>query len=75
MCVCVCVCVWGGGGRARAHQPPYSYGPDLERGDRERMAEKRKQQCLHPVFKLTAQLVIVFERRVLHEHGLYFGRN
>ena len=61
--------------KERAHLPPYSYGLDLERGDRERMAEKRKQQCLHPVFKLTAQLEIVFERHVLHEHGLYFGRN
>ena len=67
------MCVWGGGGGARANLPSYSYGPDLERGDRERMEEKRKQQCLHPVL-LIAQLE-VFERHVLHEHGLYFERN
>ena len=69
--MCVCVCVVGGEGKG--HLPPYSYGPDLERGDRERMEEKRKQQCLHPVL-LIAQLE-VFERHVLHEHGLYFERN
>ena len=63
MCVCVC---GGGGWGGEGTGPPAPLLLERE----ERMEEKRKQQCLHPVFKLTAQLKIVFERHVLHEDGL-----